>query len=70
MPIFRYSCKNCGHEYETLIRSSLEKDREEEEKNEACPRCASRAKERLVNTGTSFQLKGRGWARDRYGNGK
>ncbi len=66
MPILGFKCKNCGHQFETLIKSSLEKDREIEEKNEKCPRCASCDKERLINTGTSFQLKGKGWARDRY----
>ena len=66
MPILGFKCKNCSHEYETLIKSSLEKDREEEARQESCPRCASKDKERLINTGTSFQLKGKGWANDRY----
>lgn len=66
MPILGFRCSKCEHEYEALIMASLEKDREEEIKNEKCPKCESTEKEKLVNTGTSFQLKGRGWAKDRY----
>ncbi len=65
MPIYRYRCKQCQHEYEQLWLTISSAEREE--KDEPCPKCDSKEKERLVNTGTSFQLKGRGWAKDRYG---
>ncbi len=32
MPIYGYDCKNCGHEFETLVRSS---------ETPACPACGS-----------------------------
>ena len=32
MPIFGYDCKSCGHEFETLVRSS---------DTPACPACGS-----------------------------
>jgi putative FmdB family regulatory protein len=32
MPIFEYACRDCGHEFEKLTRSS---------EQPACPRCAS-----------------------------
>ncbi len=32
MPIYEYACKQCGNEFETLVRSSSVPD---------CPRCAS-----------------------------
>lgn len=65
MPIYRYRCINCETEFETFYLTQSAVEREESE--EACPHCASKEKEKLVNTGTSFQLKGGGWAKDRYG---
>lgn len=32
MPIYEYACKKCGHEFETLVRSSTVPD---------CPSCNS-----------------------------
>ncbi len=32
MPIYGYDCKNCGHEFETLVRTS---------DTPACPACGS-----------------------------
>lgn len=32
MPIYEYACKGCGHEFETLVRSSSTPD---------CPHCSS-----------------------------
>ncbi len=66
-PIYEYNCLNCGHKYETLYLSFSSAEKEEQE--EQCPKCASRDKERLISANTSFQLKGRGWAKDRYGGG-
>lgn len=33
MPIYEYGCEECGHEFETLVRSSSDVPR--------CPSCAS-----------------------------
>jgi putative FmdB family regulatory protein len=65
MPIFGYRCKDCETEFEILYRSP--KDVAKEEPDEVCPKCDSKKKERLINTKTSFQLKGGGWAKDKYG---
>jgi putative FmdB family regulatory protein len=65
MPIYAYKCHNCQHEYETLYLSFSAVEKEEPE--ERCPKCASPDKERLINKNTSFQLKGGGWAKDKYG---
>ncbi|MCA3251573.1 MAG: FmdB family zinc ribbon protein [Pseudomonadota bacterium] len=35
MPIFEYACQDCGHEFETLVRSSAHAEQPE------CPRCHS-----------------------------
>jgi putative FmdB family regulatory protein len=65
VPIFGYKCKNCETEFEVFYRGP--KDVAKEEPDESCPKCDSKEKDRMVNTKTSFQLKGRGWAKDRYG---
>ncbi len=65
MPIYEYVCVTCKNEFEVLYKShSAVKD---EEPQELCPKCGSRIKERVISKGTSFQLKGSGWARDKYG---
>jgi putative FmdB family regulatory protein len=40
MPIFEYSCKSCGHQFETLVRSGS---------TPACPACASTELERQLS---------------------
>jgi len=40
MPIFEYSCKSCGREFETLVRPGT---------TPACPSCASTELERLLS---------------------
>jgi putative FmdB family regulatory protein len=40
MPIYEYSCKACGHEFEALIRG---------QKTPACPSCESEELERLLS---------------------
>jgi predicted nucleic acid-binding Zn ribbon protein len=56
--------KRCGHHYDVYYQNQAAVTREEP--GERCPKCGSTDKERLVNTGTSFILKGSGWAKDRY----
>lgn len=64
MPTHGYRCRACEHEYEVFYtRQGLV---EVEEPGEACPKCDSKEKERLVPTGTSFQLKGNGWFKHGY----
>lgn len=40
MPIYEYSCRACGHEFETLVRSAT---------TPACPKCESADLERLLS---------------------
>ena len=40
MPIYEYGCNECGHEFETLVRSDTVPD---------CPRCHSTALERRLS---------------------
>lgn len=66
MPFYDYKCKNpeCGMEYEVFYTSI--KEAEDTEKEETCPKCSSKDKEKLPSKNTGFQLKGRGWYRDGY----
>lgn len=65
-PIYSYSCQNkkCKHEFDVLYTSISAA--EKEEKEEVCPLCKSLKKKKLPPKGTSFELKGTGWARDQY----
>ncbi len=65
MPVHSYSCKKCSKEYDVFYTSQSAVEREE--KDEKCPECGSKRKKKLVAKGTSFVLKGKGWARDNYG---
>ena len=40
MPIYEYSCKGCGHQFETLVRNGS---------TPACPACASTELERQLS---------------------
>ena len=40
MPIFEYTCRNCTHQFEALVRGS---------KVPSCPECQSQDLERLVS---------------------
>ena len=53
MPIYEYSCLECGHEFEKLQKVSDSPVRK-------CPSC-SRLKARRMISRTSFVLKGDGW---------
>ena len=41
MPIYEYSCKSCGHRFETLILGKEEA---------VCPNCSGKDLERLMST--------------------
>jgi putative FmdB family regulatory protein len=64
MPIYSTRCLSCDHVHEELYLTFSEA--EEREPKLECPKCGSTEKERVIG-GTSFQLKGDGWARDNYG---
>ncbi len=64
MPIHKYKCKKCEKEFEEFYKTQTERDMEEA--NVPCPQCGSVEKEKQINEGTSFQLKGRGWYKDGY----
>lgn len=49
----------CEHEYEVFY-SSIPRA-EAEEGDEVCPKCGGKDKKRLISTGTSHTLKGKGW---------
>lgn len=72
MPILGYRCLKaktkkapaCNHEFEVLYQNHAAISREEP--TESCPKCGGLKKERLISTGTSFILKGGGWANSGY----
>jgi putative FmdB family regulatory protein len=68
MPIRDYECKNeaCSHKFEQLYLSFSEEEREQA--NLRCPKCGSADLERLMSSGTSFQLKGSGYYSTDYKN--
>lgn len=41
MPIYEYTCPECGHAFEELVRSSGDADRQK------CPKCGKKARRRL-----------------------
>jgi putative FmdB family regulatory protein len=57
---YEYQCKACGLTWE-------EEQKITAPPVEECPRCHEPKAQRLVSGGVGFQLKGSGWARDRYG---
>lgn len=63
MPIYEYECKSCGGKKE--VTRGI-KDQEVKPK---CPNCfelGNPEMERVISSGTSFVLKGGGWAKDGY----
>ncbi len=62
MPLHDYNCKNCSKDYTYFHNGS-------DDKTPKCPLCGSEGdpNERLIAKDTSFQLKGKNWAKDRYG---
>ena len=59
VPIYDYRCSQCKKQYEYFHANS-------EDKIPKCPHCGSSHAKKLVSKDTSFQLKGGGWAKDRY----
>lgn len=53
MPIYKYECEQCGHQFEDLRSFS-------DPNPEACPACQADAVRKLISGG-NFVLKGGGW---------
>ena len=59
MPFYDYECAACGlkwDEHQSITAKPTE----------VCPQCATKEVKRIISTGTSFDLKGSGWAKDGY----
>ncbi len=61
MPIYEYSCKRCGHEWEEMQKIT-------DGPLTHCPDCGKKGARRLISR-TSFMLKGNGWYATDYGRG-
>lgn len=60
MPIYEYSCRTCGHEWEELQSFKDEPVR-------VCPECQQeQAEKRQIPSSTNFTLNGSCWAKDGY----
>lgn len=63
MPTYTYLCLCCSKEYD--VQQSIK-----EPIGASCPECLIWGTRRLISGGTSFTLKGGGWAADNYGSSK
>ena len=61
MAMYEYECADCGAKF-TEIRKVEERDAPIQ-----CNTCGSENTTRVVVQPTNFELKGSGWAKDRYG---
>ena len=61
MPIYEYSCKSCGHEWEEMQKIT-------DAPLTRCPGCGGRKAHRLISR-SNFVLKGTGWYVTDYGRG-
>lgn len=59
MPIYEFSCEDCGEEFEVLLKSRSEAD------EVACKKCGSRKVRRLMSTITPIVDSGGGGEADR-----
>lgn len=62
MPTYEYGCRVCGNEFE-VVQSIKDEPITE------CPRCRVCTDKRLI-AGSSFILRGDGWAKDLYSKSK
>ena len=63
MPTYSYHCRVCSNDFEVEQKMTDKAWAE-------CPKCRVGCSNRLVSSGTSFSLKGDGWAKDGYGGTK
>lgn len=61
MPIYEYTCRSCGRNFECMQRIT-------EPPIAPCPRCGATA-DRIISA-SSFSLKGGGWYKDGYTSGR
>ena len=54
MPLYQYTCSECGHELEELQKFTDEPLKE-------CPECKKEALEKMISSDTGFCLMGYGW---------
>ena len=64
MPIYRYTCENCDHEFEKILPIS-----KREHSSLCCPECGCVDIHRIISR-SNFSLKGGGWYKDGYQKGK
>jgi putative FmdB family regulatory protein len=57
MPLYEYTCTQCGHVFEHLARF------DEMYISQTCPECKVGRADRTEISNTHFELKGRGWNR-------
>jgi putative FmdB family regulatory protein len=58
--IYPYKCKVCGHGWDVEAKVS-------DPPPAGCPECQDSRVQRLIPQGTTFRLKGGGWADSGYG---
>lgn len=63
MPIYEYRCKICKKDFDYFHLGS-------EDRKAKCPYCAGHDLDRLPSKNTGFELKGHGWAKDKYNGGR
>lgn len=59
MPVYEYECKKCKHLWDLEQKIN-------DKKITTCPKCKKKSAKRLIAGGTSFALKGSGWASEGY----
>ena len=65
MALYDVRCEECENEEEMILKTSqLDKDGNILDAN--CSKCGSAKLKKLISKSTSFQLKGKGWAKDGY----
>ena len=52
MPIYEFKCKECGHEFEVIMRASANKE------DVVCPKCHAKNQDRLMSAFSSGSSSG------------
>lgn len=63
MPIYEYSCEQCGETSEIIQKV-------DEEAPKKCPQCHANATLKKIVSNSAFHLKGGGWYKDLYSSTK
>lgn len=56
MPIYEYVCRHCGHDFETILKTT--------DPAPPCPKCHQDVEKKVSLS--AFHLKGSGWYKDLY----